>query len=70
MPIKVHKASEFLQTPEDIAAYLNATIEEMYDPRMLMKAFRNISEAQRGRGRAFSASDSGSGGAVAGDVRP
>ena len=29
MPIKVHKASEFLQTPEDIAAYLNATIEEM-----------------------------------------
>ncbi|MXZ26686.1 MAG: putative addiction module antidote protein [Gammaproteobacteria bacterium] len=48
MPIKVHKASEFLQTPEDIAAYLNATIEEMDDPRLLMKAFRNIAEAQGG----------------------
>jgi len=32
--IKVHKASEFLQTPVDIAAYLNATIEEMDDPRL------------------------------------
>ncbi len=46
--IKVHKASEFLQTPEDIAAYLNATIEEMDDPRLLMTAFRNIAEARCG----------------------
>ena len=44
--IKSHKASEFLQTPEDVAAYLNATIEEMDDSRLLMKAFRNIAEAQ------------------------
>ena len=48
MPIKVHKASEFLQTPEDVAAYLNATLGEMDDPRPLMKAFRNIAEAQGG----------------------
>ena len=48
MPIKVHKASEYLQTPENIAAYLNATVEEMDDPRLLMKAFRNIAEAQGG----------------------
>ena len=48
MPMKVHKASEFQQTPEDIAAHLNATMEEMDDPRVLMKAFRNIAEAQGG----------------------
>ena len=48
MPIKHHEASEFLRTPEDIAAYLNATIEEIDDPRLLMKAFRNVAEAQGG----------------------
>ena len=48
MPIKTHNASDFLKTPEDIAAYLNATIEEMDDPRLLMKAFRNVAEAQGG----------------------
>ena len=47
MPIK-HNASDFLKKPEDIAAYLNATIEEMDDPRLLMKAFRNVAEAQGG----------------------
>ena len=69
MPIKVHKASEFLQTPEDIAAYLNATIEEMDDPRLLMKAFRNIAEAQGWCVRAFAARESRSCRAVAGVVR-
>ena len=48
MPIKTHNASDFLKTPEDIAAYLNATIEEMDDPRLLMKAIRNVAEAQGG----------------------
>ena len=28
MPVKIHKASDYLKTPEDIAAYLNAAIEE------------------------------------------
>ena len=48
MPTKAHRASDFLKTPEDIAAYLNATIEEMDDPRLLMKAFRNVAEARGG----------------------
>ena len=49
MPIKEHKASDYLQTPEDIAAYLNAAMEEMgADPRLLMMAFRNVAEAQGG----------------------
>ena len=49
MPVKEHRASEYLKTHEDIAAYLNAVIEEMGDdPRLLMKAFRNVAEAQGG----------------------
>ena len=49
MPIREHKASDYLKTPEDIAAYLNAAIEEMDDdPRLLMKAFRNVAEARGG----------------------
>ena len=49
MPIKEYKASDYLQTPEDIAAYLNAAMEEMGDdPRLLMMAFRNVAEAQGG----------------------
>ena len=49
MPVREHKASDYLSTPEDIAAYLNAAIEEMgHDPRLLMKAFRNVAEAQGG----------------------
>ena len=49
MPIKEHRASDYLQTPEDIAEYLNAAIEEMGDdPRLLMVAFRNVAEARGG----------------------
>ena len=49
MPITEHKASDYLKTPEDIVAYLNAAIDEMEDdPRLLMKAFRNVAEAQGG----------------------
>ena len=47
MPVKVHKASDYLKTPEDIATYLNAAIEEFDgDSRLLMKAFRNVAAAQ------------------------
>ena len=28
MPVKKYRAGGYLKTPEDIAAYLNATIEE------------------------------------------
>ena len=49
MPVTAHNASEYLDTPEAIAAYLNAALEEMGDdPRLLMKAFRNVAEAQGG----------------------
>ena len=49
MPVKEHRASDHLRTPQDIAAYLNAAIEEFEgDPRLLMKAFRNVAAAQGG----------------------
>ena len=49
MPAKAHKASDYLKAPEDAAAYLNAALEEMGDdPRLLMKALRNVAEAQGG----------------------
>ena len=49
MPLKEHGAADYLATPEDITAYLNAAIEEMDDdPRLLMKAFRNVAEARGG----------------------
>ena len=49
MPAKEHRASDYLKTPEDVVAYLNAAVEEMGDdPRLLMRAFRNVAEAQGG----------------------
>ena len=49
MPVRSHRAADYLKTPEDIVAYLNAAIEEMGDdPRLLMKAFRNVAEALGG----------------------
>ncbi len=52
MPVQEHRASDYLKTPEDIAAYLNVAVEEMGDdPRLLMKAFRNVAEAQGGVSR-------------------
>ena len=49
MLVRAHDASDYLKTPADIAAYLNAAIEEMGDdPRLLMKAFRNVAKAQGG----------------------
>ncbi len=49
MPVRAHRASEYLNTPEDIAAYLNAAIDDADgDPRLVMKAFRNVAEALGG----------------------
>ena len=49
MPIREHDASEYLKTPEDIAEYLNAAMDEMNDdPRLLMIAFRNVAKARGG----------------------
>ena len=48
MPVRAHTASDYLQTPEDVAAYLNAAAEECEgDPRLLMKALQNVAAAQR-----------------------
>ena len=49
MPIIDHDASDYLKTPEDIAEYLNAVIEEMGDDtRLLMIALRNVAKARGG----------------------
>ena len=49
MPVKRHRASDYLKTQEDIVAYLNAAVEQMGDdPRLLMKAFRNVADARGG----------------------
>ena len=49
MPVRNHRAADYLKTREDIVAYLNEAIEEMGDdPRLLMKAFRNVAEALGG----------------------
>ena len=49
MLLQDHRAADHLKTPEDIAACPNAAIEEMDDdPRLLMKAFRNVAEARGG----------------------
>ncbi|MDE2976980.1 MAG: helix-turn-helix transcriptional regulator [Acidobacteriota bacterium] len=45
MPVKAHKASDYLRSSEDAAAYLNAALEETRDdPRPLVKALRNVAE--------------------------
>ena len=49
VPVKRHRARDYLNTQEEIVAYLNAAVEEMGDdPRLLMKAFRNVAEARGG----------------------
>ena len=51
MPIREYDASEYLETPEDIAGYLNAVMEEMGeddDPRLLMMALRDVVKARGG----------------------
>jgi len=42
-----YKTSDYLTTPEDIAAYLNAVLEED-DPKLLMLALRNVADAKGG----------------------
>jgi probable addiction module antidote protein len=42
-----YKTSDYLTTPEDIAAYLNTVLEED-DPKLLMLALRNVAGAKGG----------------------
>ena len=46
MPVREHKASDYLKTPEDIAAYLTVVFEETdTDYEDLMIALRNVADA-------------------------
>ena len=70
MPVKRHRASDYLKTQEDIVAYLNAAVEEMGDdPRLLMKAFRNVADARGGRIGTCSSVQNGSSSAFPRTVR-
>ena len=42
-----YKTSDYLNTPEEIAAYLNEVLEDD-DPKLLMLALRNVAEARGG----------------------
>ena len=42
-----YKTSDYLNTPEDIAAYLNEILEED-DPKLLMVALRNVADVKGG----------------------
>lgn len=49
MPVRAHDAGEYLRTPADVAAYLTAAMEESdSDPRLPLKALRNVAAAQDG----------------------
>ena len=49
MLVRAHDAGERLRTPADVAAYPNAAMEESDgDPRLPMKALRNVAAAQDG----------------------
>lgn len=46
MPVREHKAGDYLKTPENIAAYLNVVFEDPdTDHEDLMIAFRNVADA-------------------------
>lgn len=47
MPTVPYKTSDYLKTPEDIAAYLNEVLEED-DPKLLMLALRDIADVKGG----------------------
>ena len=46
MPVREHKASDYLKTPEGIAAYLNVVFEDTdTDHEDLMITLRNVADA-------------------------
>lgn len=47
VPSQKYKTSDYLKSPEDIAAYLNEVLEED-DPKLLMMALRNVADSQGG----------------------
>ena len=47
MPSKTYKTSDYLQTPEDVALYIDAALEED-DPKLLLAALRDVASSQGG----------------------
>ena len=47
MATKQYKTSDYLKTPDDIAAYLNEVLEDD-DPKLLMLSLRNVADSQGG----------------------
>lgn len=47
MPVVKYKSSDYLKTPEAVAAYLDETLKDG-DPRLLMLAIKNVVEATHG----------------------
>ena len=47
MPSKAYKTSDYLQTPEDVALYIDAALEED-DPKLLLAALRDVTSSQGG----------------------
>ena len=47
MPSKNYKTSDYLATPEDVAFYLDAALEED-DPKLLLAALRDVVDSQGG----------------------
>ncbi len=50
MPSVEFKASDYLKTPEDVAEYLNAALEDE-EPRLLTLALRDVADAIGGMTR-------------------
>ena len=42
-----YNSSDYLKTPEDVAAYIEAVLEED-DPKLLLAALRDVTESQGG----------------------
>lgn len=47
MPSKKYNTSDYLQTPEEVALYLDAALEED-DPKLLLAALRDVVNSQGG----------------------
>lgn len=47
MPSKKYNTSDYLQTPEEVALYIDAALEED-DPRLLLAALRDVVNSQGG----------------------
>lgn len=47
MPSKTYQTHDYLQTPQEVAAYIDAALEED-DPKLLLAALRDVVDSQGG----------------------